>query len=98
MANARRGFLRRAAGLDAPSAAVAGVVVRALPRHFAEVSAAISAMPNVEIPWQSADAGKIAVVLEADGDEAVLRQIESISALRGVVTADLSYAGNGDFL
>ena len=85
----RRAFLR--AAVAAPTH-ISSVIVRVKPARAAAVAAAAAKLPGGEVAWQSPDGAKLVLLLEADSDAALLRQINALSAISGVMTVDLTYA------
>ena len=73
---------------------ISGVLVRARTDGFGAALAAIEAVTDAEVRWQSPQDGKIVVVLETPDADAACRRIEQIAAIDGVVDASLSYSYN----
>ncbi|HJV76542.1 MAG TPA: chaperone NapD [Noviherbaspirillum sp.] len=69
---------------------IAGIVVFALPAHFAATKTSIASIPAAEIHAVSTD-GKLIVTLEAESTRHILDLMDAIRALPGVVDVALVY-------
>jgi nitrate reductase NapD len=97
MSRSRRQFIRgrwiaQPARLPSPAgtAEIASILVQTRPEQLAAAEAAICAIEGTEIFRRDAR-GKIVVVVEATGSEAVGETLTRISLLPGVITASLVY-------
>ena len=69
---------------------IASLVVLARPELFEAVKANLRLLENLELHQESA-AGKLVVVLETAHEDQILRRIEQINNLPGVLNAALIY-------
>jgi periplasmic nitrate reductase NapD len=97
MARDRRQFIRGhwipdTAKIPSPSgsAEIASILVQTRPERLEAASAAILAIKGTEI-FQRDPKGKIVVVVEASGTDAVGESLTQISLLPDVITATLVY-------
>jgi nitrate reductase NapD len=67
---------------------IASLVVRCRPERMTAVRNAIAALPGAEIPAEDA-VGKLVVTLEGTSEHAIRRQLDTIGALPGVLSATL---------
>jgi nitrate reductase NapD len=58
---------------------------------MAAVGEVLATQPNVEVGASDSDTGKMAVVLESDSEDTLLKQIASIRELTGVLAVSLVY-------
>lgn len=70
---------------------VCSLVVRAHPERLAEVSATLSSLPGCDVAVSDIASGKLAVVLESDSEESLLKQMASVRDLAGVLAVSLVY-------
>ncbi|ACX88468.1 chaperone NapD [Pectobacterium parmentieri] len=70
---------------------VCSVVVHVNTERMAAVSDALEKLPNVEVAASDSDTGKMAVVLESDSEDTLLKHIASIRELTGVLAVSLVY-------
>ncbi|MEQ9879550.1 chaperone NapD [Pectobacterium aroidearum] len=70
---------------------VCSVVVHVNTAQLAAVAEALATLPNVEVGASDSDTGKMAVVLESDSEDTLLKQIASIRELTGVLAVSLVY-------
>ncbi|RYC43321.1 chaperone NapD [Pectobacterium zantedeschiae] len=70
---------------------VCSVVVHVNTERMAAVSDALEKLPNVDVAASDSDTGKMAVVLESDSEDALLKHIASIRELTGVLAVSLVY-------
>jgi nitrate reductase NapD len=68
---------------------VSSLVVQARPERADEVAQAIALMPAAEVPGR--EGGKLVVTLVTPGERAILDTIDAITALPGVLSAQLVY-------
>lgn len=69
---------------------IASLLVHARPELFAAVKANLRLLPGLEL-HQESPAGKLVVVLEAEHESQILKCIEQISNIPGVLNAALVY-------
>ena len=69
---------------------IASLVVHCRPEKLAAANAQISALPNVEIP-ASDERAKLVVLMEMHDESELLRRIDEIEAVPGVVSATLVF-------
>ncbi|AXM94463.1 chaperone NapD [Pseudomonas plecoglossicida] len=69
---------------------IASLLVHARPELFAAVKANLRLLPGLEL-HQESPAGKLVVVLEAEHESQILKSIEQISNIPGVLNAALVY-------
>jgi len=69
---------------------ITSLVIHADPGHIGQVSADISRLSGTEI-HASTQEGKLVVTIEADNQQAVLEQVETINRLPGVLSSSLVY-------
>jgi nitrate reductase NapD len=80
-----------AADADAPAEVhIAGVLIQVLPAHVDDIVTAVSLLPGAEVTHAMAD-GRIVAVLEGSHARAVVQQMDSIRALKGVANVALVY-------
>ncbi|QQA77753.1 chaperone NapD [Pectobacterium parmentieri] len=70
---------------------VCSVVVHVNTERMAAVSDTLEKLPNVEVAASDSDTGKMAVVLESDSEDTLLKHIASIRELTGVLAVSLVY-------
>ncbi|MBA5601296.1 chaperone NapD [Pectobacterium aroidearum] len=70
---------------------VCSVVVHVNTTQMAAVGEVLATLPNVEVGASDSDTGKMAVVLESDSEDTLLKQIASIRELTGVLAVSLVY-------
>lgn len=70
---------------------VCSLVVHADTQNTASVAATLGALPNVEVAACDSNSGKMAVVLESDSEDTLLKHIASIRDLAGVLAVSLVY-------
>lgn len=70
---------------------LSGIVVICQPQNLATVSAALAALPGVEVHFEDRDQGKIIVVQEALSIAAEMNGLLRIKAVPGVILADMLY-------
>ncbi|WP_374675792.1 chaperone NapD [Ideonella sp.] len=73
-----------------PELHIAGVLVHARPEGLAATCDAIGALPRTDVAQSSAE-GRVVVVVEADSGHGVMRVIDALRALPGVVDVALVY-------
>ena len=69
---------------------IASILVQARPDRLDEATAAIEALPGVQIYTRDAR-GKLVVVIEASGPDRIGTTLNTISLLPGVLTASLVF-------
>ncbi|NMG37126.1 glutamate synthase [Azoarcus sp. TTM-91] len=69
---------------------IAGILVQVRPEYAAAVSRQVAAMPNAEVCAQ-AESGKLVVVCESEGADAMLALLAAIRELPGVANVALVY-------
>ena len=88
MAVSRRGFLR---GRSAASEVhISSLVVHCRADVVADVTRAIGAMPDAEVP-QHSEEGKLVVLLETASESSIIQRIGEIEELPGVINTALVY-------
>ncbi|GKW10413.1 MULTISPECIES: chaperone NapD [Pectobacterium] len=70
---------------------VCSVVVHVNTERMAAVNDALEKLPNVDVAASDSDTGKMAVVLESDSEDTLLKHIASIRELAGVLAVSLVY-------
>jgi nitrate reductase NapD len=70
---------------------VAGIVVRGLPQHLAEVAEALSAQPGIEVHAVSEAKGALIVTLEAPDLDAQVEATRALQALPKVMDVEVVY-------
>lgn len=90
---ARREFIRSVTGA---SISISSVLVQIKPEFFNTVAEKISALPGTEVQWQAPENNKLIFLLETESDATTLQCIHEVSALKGVITVDLTYNYSGD--
>lgn len=70
---------------------VCSLVVHAHAQNTASVAATVGALPNVEVAACDSKSGKMAVVLESDSEDTLLKHIASIREVAGVLAVSLVY-------
>ncbi len=70
---------------------VCSLVVHAHTKNTANVAATVGALPLVEVAACDNNTGKMAVVLESDSEDALLKHIASIREIAGVLAVSLVY-------
>lgn len=69
---------------------IASLIVHVRPGHLPDISHWLESQPGVEIHSQSPQ-GKLAVVMECDHEQAVLKLIDTLTEMAGVLNAALIY-------
>ena len=77
-------------GSAAPTTHIASLVVHCRPERLVDAHAAISAMPDVEVPATD-ERSKLVVLLEMTDESELLGGISRIEDVRGVVSATLVF-------
>ena len=85
-----RGFAGEAMAPADAEVHIAGVLVHAHTGYVADIALAVSLLPQAEVTHQDED-GRIVAVLEAESTAAVMRQIDAIRSLKGVLNVALVY-------
>ncbi|MEH2921425.1 chaperone NapD [Samsonia erythrinae] len=70
---------------------VCSLVVHVNTERMAAITETFAALPGVEVAASDSNTGKMAVVLESDSEDALLKQIASIRELAGVLAVSLVY-------
>lgn len=74
------------------AAHITGFLILCRPQNRLAVSAAVAALPGVEVQ-HCGDDGKIAAVAESGGEEEISGAIMQLQSLPGVIAANLVYHG-----
>ncbi|WP_409310781.1 chaperone NapD [Pectobacterium sp. B1J-3] len=70
---------------------ICSLVVQAHTARMAAVSRSLEAIDNVSVAASDSNTGKMAVVLESDSEDSLLKHIASIRELAGVLAVSLVY-------
>ena len=69
---------------------ISSLVLHGRPEAMAAIKEAVEAMPAAEVHGTSAD-GKMVITLETEGEQSILRQVEAINRINGVLSTALVY-------
>jgi nitrate reductase NapD len=82
----RRQFI----GAKTETCHIISLVVQCLPDKIAAVAAAISDIPDAEIPTRD-ERGKLVVLIETNGEARLMERISAIESVPGVISATMVY-------
>lgn len=71
---------------------VCSLIVQARPEKLDSIKNALNAMPYTEIHGEKVDEGKLVVVIESNFQPTLVKQMESIKEIDGVIVVSLIYS------
>ncbi|WP_233118778.1 chaperone NapD [Aggregatibacter actinomycetemcomitans] len=76
---------------DAKDWYIVGLVVQGKPQKITAIRTALLAIPHTEIPTFNENIGKIVAVMQSHDPHVLLKNMESVKEIDGVITVSLIY-------